>query len=153
MEAKVDTKELGRSRGRVLDGKTLKELYLEREALEAKKKKRPQKCSKQPSKPPQSDPPPTRKQSGKRKAVSFITICSSGREDIISGEELDGWDSDLETLSINSSSSILSTITLATPATARSQRPQTPPSPTPGPSSASCIASEVRVTRSHASGR
>jgi len=139
-----------------MDGKTLKELYLEREALEAKKKKRQQKCSKQPSKPPQSDPPPTRKQSGKRKAVSFITICSSDGEESIGGEELDGWDSDLETLSINSSSSILSTITLATPATgppARSERPQTPPSPTPGPSSASCIASEVRVTRSHASGR
>jgi len=58
MEAKVDKRELGRSRGRVMDGKTLKQLYLKREALEAKKKKWPQKCSKQPSKPPQSNPPP-----------------------------------------------------------------------------------------------
>lgn len=73
LEAKVDRRELGRSHGWVIDGKTLKELYIEQEAMEAKKKKRLQKSSKQLGKPPKPSPHPIRKQSRKRKAVSFVT--------------------------------------------------------------------------------
>ena len=156
LEAKVDRRELGRSHGLVMNGKTLKELYIERETSEAKKKKRLQKSAKQPCKPSQPSPNPIRKQSGKRKAVSFVTICSSDGEESISGEELDQWDSDLETIYITSSSSILSAITLATPAAgppAVSELPQTPPSPTPGPSLTPHIPSKVHVTRSRVSGR
>jgi len=139
-----------------MDGKTLKELCIECETSEAKKMKRLQKSAKQPRKPSQPSPHPIHKQSGKRKAVPFVTICSSDGEEGISGEEVDQWDSDLETISTTSSSSILSTITLAAPAVgppAGSQRSQTPPSPTPGPSLTSHIPSKVHVTRSRVSGR
>jgi len=156
LEAKVDKRELGRSHGRVMDGKTLKELYLEREAAEAKKKKQQKKPLNQPNKRLQCSPTQTRQQSGKRKAVSFVTISSSDGEESISGDELDEWDSDLETLSISSDSSILSTITLATPAAGLSpgvERPHTPPSPTPGPSGTSRTPSGLRATRSRVSGR
>jgi len=94
LEAKVDRRELGSSHGRVMDGKTLKELYIERGAIEAKKKKRLQKSAKQPCKSSQPSPHPIRKQSGKHKAVSFVTICSSDGEASIRGEELGQWYSD-----------------------------------------------------------
>jgi len=90
--------------------------YILNKGIEEKKKKRLQKSTKQPGKPSQPSPHPIRKQSGKHKAVSVVTICSFDGGESISGEELDQWDTDLESISITSFSSMFSTITLATPA-------------------------------------
>ena len=70
-----------------------------------------------------------------------------------SGDELEGWDSGGDIVSIGSSSAILSTITLATPAPVCSDIAHTPPSPTPGPSRTLFKASGYPVTRSRTSQR
>lgn len=89
LAVKVDKREIGRSRGKIMDGKALKELYIEREVREAKKQEKQQKATKRAAKPPASNPPHTPKRAGKQKAVSFVTLDSSDNEESGSGEELD----------------------------------------------------------------
>ena len=159
LNAKPDQRQLGRGGGTVMDGKFLKQLYEEREEAEQKKRK---KCEKQANKTTQvgsrkkPGPHTLKQKGGKGKRVSFVSLSAfeSGSENIgWSGDELEGWESEDDIVSIGSSSSILSTITLATPGPACSNIPRTPPSPTPGPSRTLFKASGCRVTRSRTSRR
>ncbi|KAF8427356.1 hypothetical protein EV426DRAFT_684999 [Tirmania nivea] len=123
-----------------MDGKFLKQLYEEREEAERKKREKREKKANKPIRvgSRKNIGPQTPKQKGgKGKRVSFVSLSvfESGSENMgWSGDELEGWESEDDILSISSSSSILSTITLATPAPACSNIPHTPPSPTPRPS-------------------
>ncbi|RPB18668.1 hypothetical protein L211DRAFT_901758 [Terfezia boudieri ATCC MYA-4762] len=142
-----------------MDSKFLKQLYKEREEAERKKRERREKQANKTIRigSRKKAGPQTLKQKGRKgKRVSFVSLSAfeSGSENMgWSGDELEGWESEDDIVSIGSSSSILSTITLATPAPACSDIPHTPPSPTPGPSRTSFEASGCRVTRSRTSRR
>ena len=159
LNTKRDQLQLGRGGGTVMDGKFLKQLYEEQEEAEQKKREKREKQANQSTQVgsrKKPGPHTPKQKGGKGKRVSFASLSAfeSGLENIgWSGDELEGWESEDDIVSIGSSSSILSTITLATPGPACSNIPHTPPSPTPGPLRTLFKASGCRVTRSRTSRR